>query len=135
MTRDHADSLSSGGQYYRSHNEAERERKRVERYRLASAAYGFVEVHPEFSKRWHPVYDEARHGFRLSTKEETDWRRFLREHHWQVGEKGRGARIQRHLAEGQQPRALRRDQEAARERFRSEALGRAPESYRGIYNA
>jgi hypothetical protein len=135
MVRDSADRPSRGGSFYHNHREAERERKQLERARLASAAYGFIEIHPEFSQRWHPVYDPHQHTYRLTSRQEADWRRFLREHNWQVGEKGREGRILRHAAKGQRPRPLRRDQEAARERFRSEALGRAPESYRGIYNA
>lgn len=135
MVRESTDRLSHGGQHYRAHREIERERKQLERARLASANYGFIEVRPEFSQRWHPIYDPSSHSYRLPHREEVDWRRFLRENGWQVGEKGREARIQRHLAEGKRPRPLRPDQEAARERFRSEALGRAPESYRGIYHS
>jgi hypothetical protein len=134
MVRDSADHPSRGGRFYRSHPEIERERKQLERARLASAAYGFIEVRPEFSQRWHPIYEPQRHTYRLTHSEEADWRRFLREHNWQVGEKGRESRILSHVAKGQRPRPLRPDQEAARERFREEALGRARESYRGIYH-
>lgn len=126
---------SAGGRYYRGHPEVESDRKRSERARLASAAYGFIEIHPEYGLRWHPIYDPARHSYRLTAKEETDWRHFLRDHRWNLPEKGRENRIRGSLSAGRTPRPLNPQQQAARERFRSEGLGRAPESYRGIYNA
>ncbi len=126
---------SAGGRYYRAHPLAEYERKRSERARLASAVYGFIQIHPEYAGRWHPIYNPVRHSYRLTAKEEADWRRFLREHNWNVPEKGRANRIRGSQPRGRIPRPLTAQQEAARERFRSEGLGRAPESYRGIYNA
>lgn len=121
------------GQVPRDRRSAERDRKRIERRRLASAAYSFIEVHPEFSGRWHPIYDKDSHTYRLSRIGESDWRRFLRDHRWQVGEKGREGRISRSGSRAQGIRPLSRAQAAARERFHTEALGRSPESFRGVY--
>ncbi len=125
--------LSKGGHYYRAHPGRELQRKRAQRARLGSAAYSFVETHPEFSERWHPRYDEEEHLYRLDRKEEADWRRFLREHGWEVGEKGRKARIAEHLRPGKSVRPLPRESEEARQRFHTEALGRSHESYHPTY--
>jgi hypothetical protein len=53
--------LSKGGRYYRTQRSRELARKRGERGRLASAAYGFVETHPEYAARWHARYDQDDH--------------------------------------------------------------------------
>jgi hypothetical protein len=125
--------LSRGGRYYRTNRRIEVQRKRLERIKLASAVYGFIEAQPEFAARWHPTYDGRQHVYHLRRKEEIDWRAFLRGHGWEVGEKGRTARISERLAGGRKPRPLPRLQELRRQRFHTEALGRSPESYRGIY--
>lgn len=135
MARGRVDQLSSSGRYYRDNRETERERKQLERARLASAAYSFVEVHPVFADRWHPRLDPLTHVYRLTTSEDSDWRAFLREHGWRVGEKGRLTRLARAGRQGSTARPLTRQQEAASQRFHVEALGRSPESFRGIYNA
>jgi hypothetical protein len=128
-----ADRLSHGGKYYRVHRGQERRRKEIEYARFANAAYGFVERHPEFANRWHPVYSETEHHWRLSRREDSDWRKFLRKNGWSVGEKGRNARIaEYHPPDFGVPR-LSPKEEAARRKFHLEALGQAPESYAAVY--
>jgi hypothetical protein len=65
--------------------------------------------------------------------EERDWRRFLKEHNWSVGEKGREARIEELHPSHYRVRPLSREEEQARERFSIEAMGRSPGSFKSIY--
>jgi|SRR5580658_4167950 hypothetical protein len=95
MDRHQGRRRSAGGQYYRAHRLAELDRGKTRRACFASAAHSFVEVHPEYAAQWHPIYDPVRHVYRLTRKEESNWRAFLREHGWEVGEKGREGRIAR----------------------------------------
>lgn len=132
-SRARTENLSHGGRYYRERRGVELQRKRSERARVASAAYGFIETHPEFTSQWHPRFDEATHAYRLSQREENDWRGFLREHGWAVGEKGRKSRIGEYLPPNREPRPLSSQGRAARERFHTEGLGRSPESFRPLY--
>jgi hypothetical protein len=124
---------SHGGRYYQAHREAERERKRMEQARYASAAYAFVRDHPEYADHWQPKFDDVRHAYRLPRREERDWRSFLRLNGWQIPEKGRAERIGKFLPKGRTPRPLTRAEKQARELFHSQALGRSPESYPNIY--
>jgi Zn/Cd-binding protein ZinT len=91
--RKKAGGLSHGGRYYRAHEERERVRKRVETYRIASSAVAFLRqdngAHPEYSDRWKPretivTNSKGRREkvYRLSTREQTDFRAFLRERGW-----------------------------------------------------
>jgi hypothetical protein len=127
-----APKLSHGGEYYRRYRGRELSRKKIERARLASAAYGFIERHPSYADRWRPRYNEKEGVYTLSAKQEQDWRRFLKEHGWAVGEKGRKARIEGGDTE-YRARPLTPEQEAARKRFSEEAMGRAPGSYAAVY--
>jgi hypothetical protein len=88
---------SRGGRDNRAQHQAELGRKRVERARYAGGAYSFIRNNPECSTRWHPVYDAELHLYRLLRKEDADWRVFLRERGWQVGERGRERRSAAHL--------------------------------------
>lgn len=133
MARHRSGRIRKAKTHHRADRSSEVERRKVERRRLASGAHGFLEVRPEYSDRWHPIYDKELHTYRLSRREELDWRHFLREHGWQVGEKGRDGRIARSDPRGRNIRPLTRAQLRARERFHTEALGRSPESFRSVY--
>jgi hypothetical protein len=136
-----ASELSHGGRYYRANVGRERRRKADDRGRQASAAVGFIEMHAEFSGRWHPVAvhidknpDKGILYCRLTRKEEHDWRAFLRENRWEVGEKGRDARIRECLPPSRTVRPLNPGLEEARRRFHEEALGRSRDTYDPIYH-
>ncbi len=133
MKRRRVEAPPRGTRYYREHREAERSRKRTDRAIHASAAYAFIEVHPEFAVRWHPRYDERDFRYRLPSNEDSDFRRFIRAQGWEVGEKGRDARLRERLPPDRAPRPLAPKKTEARRRFHSEGLGRAPESFRALY--
>jgi hypothetical protein len=131
--------LSRGGRYYRTHAAQERGRKESRRATYAGGVVGFLNEHPDYSDRWHPIpvhistTDDRVLRYRLTAKEDRDWRAFLREHKWDVGEKGRDKRIRAHRPD--RPIApLNPDLDAARERFHEEALNRTRGTYQSIYH-